>query len=670
MSSVITAADVPLSSVPGLDSFPDSTELATRLSGNPVFVSGLRQAVHSFVNSSVVELPATAAVGNRPNRNINSPDYFWLYDSSGGDTNVEREGFAAPAFANIYRVQSGPDMGLVHVDLSTDPADPGIVTSMPIFHPDYDQPREFPDRYVYTYLINIQVHPIITATSVSEAVELYQRIKLAFPAFTLRFEVNIPKDPHVCPDPCPCINCICDTCPCTIDCGCPECTCTYICNCPPCTCPMSPCTCGGSIVVFAANNPVAFGQLGYVGEHHTGPQVTYNGGAPPDFVHMPVMTANDSHGNMGGDAFRGWVRDQAQNSANASTNALSVPGGATIMRRNDGWISINGGNYQAPPGNGQSLSITGNWPGVTLVGDFTGINVFVRNDVPLTLGSATQAFTVRNTPAAQRSIATNGSVTVNVTDGTTMEHVNIGAHNGAMTFVSHGNPNNVSMGARFISGNHMTGEIRVSGWNAAQIPQFYTHQTVNITMRGVNRTTGAEAAIPMGGLFQSIGGSHMGGVRVYNGGASFDGMFFANSSGTGSLINGNTNIVMPPRFPLNMPAMPRLQRWLEDQIAGANLPCTCNPQVIHSCTPCSGPPACPCPPPCGICIDPCICDTCPCNDCETNCMCCLCPPHVCPPFTPIPFPSSWATMPVQPDLTLSTTDTQLFWGGWEIGLIP
>jgi hypothetical protein len=281
---------------------------------------------------------------------------------------------------------------------------------------------------------------------------------------------------------------------------------------------------------------------------------------------MPIMATEAN-------VFRESIVSNARPSG--STN-VSVPAGGTIVGLGNGQISINGAVQTV-----SNININSNHPGVTLVGDFTGINAFVQNHVTLHLGSATQPFVVNDTSGSGSYIATGGSININVTDGLVMENVSVGALNGGITFDSPGTPGNVSMGATFISQGQMTGTIRASGWNTEQMPQFYGHQQLTMNMIGVG-------GIEMGGLFFSSGGAHMS-VTVNNGGADFDGLFFSNHSGSGSMINGHTNIKMPSRFP-SMPMLERLRHWLVNELGGGSCSCPIPP----SCT-CPPPPGCPCP---------------------------------------------------------------------------
>ncbi|MCL2576967.1 MAG: hypothetical protein FWE27_02805 [Defluviitaleaceae bacterium] len=204
-----------------------------------------------------------------------------------------------------------------------------------------------------------------------------------------------------------------------------------------------------------------------------------------------------------------------------------------------------------------------------LVGDFTGINVYVPNGT-LSLGTSTEAFIVQNDPTGTppipaTNIASSADTTVNVRDGFIAEYVSITSGLGAMTFASHGT-GEVSMGAVFASQGHMTGTIRASSWINDQKPQFIGHQHLDLSLEIQDPISSGE----MGALFHSTGGSHMV-VHVDNGGHPFDGWFFSNTSAMGSSLNGHANLNVPPERP-TMPIMPELNTFLNNLSGGPGGP--------------------------------------------------------------------------------------------------
>lgn len=492
-------------------------DIVAHLMDTDTFPHAVRDAIHTFVVNSLPAgevLPARhAPIAGTVAYTPNSPDFFWLIEGIGTpdtpNTQNPLDEFGSPAFVNLSR----DDAGIAgNSTLLVGIAD--ITALSPVA---FGTPVPVPNGIAQTWRVWVEIEPYITVNSYAGAVELVQGLILPFDPFFVDFVVITPD---------------------------------------------------GDPVVFASveqppgsgiPNLDAWLTVGYPGG------VYYNGGSPPDNVGMPLMQSdlictccNTVH--MGGDSFRNSIRIAAYNPS--------------------GWVTVSGGTIEGRtlPGNVRQVRVgSGAWQTVeyiqitgnaTLIGDFTGINVYAGYNT-LTLGTATTPLVVDNTPANTTNIWGSGHpMTVNVTGGLTLENVRVGT-NAAMNFRSpdatdpnfsnSGSPGSVSMGATFVAGGHIGGEIRVADW-VGGIPQIISHQAIggNIFSNTPLRMTSV-TPIQMGALFKTTNGGNIH-VHIDNGGAAFDGMILGNQSAGGG-ITGNTNMNVPPALP-SMQLMPFLQHWL------------------------------------------------------------------------------------------------------------
>jgi hypothetical protein len=492
------------------------------------FEAGVQTAIHNFLNSSL-NLPAAHNPVNGVVSNTTvstSSPYFWLID--GTDTTTPSEGFGAPAFANIQRAGGGSTVlvgGLSESNITVGvPFDTGLAAPTPGYR---------------IWRVPVTVNPHITINSYSGAVQLTQQLNIAFQPFYVEFyrqSDNPAVFATVDGARWACLGYCSQATSCVTNCNHRSATPIVTLPNPPhlYSCQSQPCN------GLPWLNNMNISNAGLHG-------VRYNGGAPPESQTIPAMAAPASN-----------RRTQVYNNAQSTVGGrYNIPGDvpgvnnaphAIERRASDGRIRVrqtatgSWSDWIAPTGTNFHITSGGTWPaGVTLVGDFSGINIFVQNSAPLTLGGPTNGTTTshfisqNNTGAnpGTRYIATGGPITVNVTNGLVMEHVSVCSTNSNIAFNSPGalvpnapsgissltgSPGIVSMGAEFIATGDINGTISVSGWNSAQIPQFSSHQMVEMRMRSTE-------AVRMGGLFHNLGGNHIR-VGIHNHGAAFDGMFF------------------------------------------------------------------------------------------------------------------------------------------------
>ncbi|MCL2188730.1 MAG: prepilin-type N-terminal cleavage/methylation domain-containing protein [Defluviitaleaceae bacterium] len=184
-----------------------------------------------------------------------------------------------------------------------------------------------------------------------------------------------------------------------------------------------------------------------------------------------------------------------RSAASVGTNVYTISTGTRVVH---------------PPANTNRLVISGD-ANITLVGDFTGINIYATTSGRLTLGTTADAFVTRGSYIF--SMAQSG-LDVHVSSGMTIANSHVAHYHGsAFRFESAPNTGNVSMNALFYSqsSSGITGNITASGWNAGMIPQFFTTNYIHLTLTG---------SANMGGVFYSLAGRTqlvMPGVTHFNG---------------------------------------------------------------------------------------------------------------------------------------------------------
>lgn len=532
-------------------SLPSASIISHLMAPGSAFPDAVRNQARSLIATNIALPPMPASAGVLPVRDALSPGYFWFIE--GNDVNTPRGDFAEPAFANLRRDGSGVYVGFTEANLNA------WLQMTPI-----DTVVDGPNvsgattttTTTRTWRIHVEVSPYIVAISYAGEVELSNRLELPFEPFYIDFEtvqvVTVTQPP-----------------------GTPDTPGT----------PGTPGNSGGGATgnFFHTdpnwanadpNNPVnaawSNSQMGY-------PNVTVNGGAPGGSVPMPQMSGDCPIHGAGFNTFMSGIRSQARGeSPGSSSHSITVPAGATVMRREDGRISTNGGTtWTEIPAGRDGLRITGNYPGVTLVGDFTGLNVYVTNNVTLNLGSATQPFIALNTPGNERAVASSGNVLVNVVDGHATDNVFINSYNGTFRFENPGAANaerRVHMGATFIANNFWNwsgpdNEIRATQWGFPElatadrpipIPQFISHQAVKLNFTAVN------GPFDMGAFIMSASGDSIQ-VTVNNGTSNnrgnFHGMFVGQQNAGINRLQGVANLIQPPLMPRTEHMLPRFSSW-------------------------------------------------------------------------------------------------------------
>jgi hypothetical protein len=545
------------------------TVIANILLGDDLFMQAVRNAVGGFVVDTFgVSLPA-------PHTGVPSDaSDFHYFQHVGTDAfgnpiiDASAEGFITPAYVNFQ--YNGSDLVVgIHSLTATSPQGPQVLPGN-----------------LARFTIGITVEPYIITTSHAGGVVLSERILLPFETFYINFDVE---------------------------------------------------TQDGNDVVFATRGNATFSCLGYCSDHHIvgfcvascshrvsgifpggwggsyscNPSATctgtfwggrhgilYGNGAPPQTVTIPDFTSyastrrDEIRRNSG---HRIGTNQIVLPSAPAYVTVPQVAAAGGIITR-----TSNGNIYLGNDPNNLTLVITGSplqeyvrigaGPPPTLVGDWSGVNIFFENPWggPIQFGSTSAnqpAFRVVNSSSNPRYIYTEQATVINVRGGNTvatgfaMEWVSLHSHT-RVYFHSPGvtglpsqlavpsgvssmaslTPGHVSIGAEFTSNNHIEGVISASIWNPDQRPQFNAHGQVSMSVRTQDNAE-------MGALFYNLNGSTMT-VHVENGGSRFDGLFFGHSSSAGG-INGHANLHMPsPGNPTRLPTMPlflRLQQWLNEQ---------------------------------------------------------------------------------------------------------
>jgi len=195
----------------------------------------------------------------------------------------------------------------------------------------------------------------------------------------------------------------------------------------------------------------------------------------------------------------------------------------------------------------KTIYLSGNNSDYTLVGDFTGIDVYHTGNGALNLGTTTIPIVIRNpekTPYEDSlSYIYANNINVNVVNGTVLENVHIAvAQNRTITFIStpaNGAGSTVRMNAAFYAGDINNSVIAASNWDSNLLPQFYTYRDLTITMTG---------APVMSGVFYAHSNQH---VRVtLTPGTSFNGLFYNRTSQGELVITPGVDIYICPNLPL------------------------------------------------------------------------------------------------------------------------
>jgi len=529
--------------------------LLTDTAGFHDFVRG---EVHDFVENALGSLPIrhdlnlAALRDGTADTTIGNP-LFWLVD--GTNVSEPTEAFGAPAFANLQRVDATDtvELGWPTVGDFVD----GIRVVGPV--------SGWAGSTANQRRFEITVMPYITVNSYAGVTELTERVLVPFAPFYIEFEVNNEIESVFAGEQMATFNCL------------------GFCHNDGAS--FSPHTFSDEFVAAygggspfrscGTNSNSTFCPANFSNPLSTLHQVRFNGTHPPDPIRIDPMNAYFGNYREGY-----WNNARPVSTGGTIPNALfmQIPSNVptfTILGERIGanhfirYGSAAGVATATPIPAPTHLFVSGGGQHTTLIGDFSGINVYVRNNasasfnipnytiagenvnfsnVALTLGTETQPFVVDNTSDETSIFVSWANILVNVSDGFTANRVNIGTQTGDIrirSFVA----GDVVMNARFMAQN-VRGFINASNWSG--IPLFMA--TGQIRMRMLSGNSGADY-VPMGAFFHSTGGDHLS-VGIENGGARFDGYFFSNSS-SGSIIRGNTNLAVPPNPPV-LDMMPEL----------------------------------------------------------------------------------------------------------------
>ncbi|MCL2279020.1 MAG: hypothetical protein FWC20_06385 [Oscillospiraceae bacterium] len=201
---------------------------------------------------------------------------------------------------------------------------------------------------------------------------------------------------------------------------------------------------------------------------------------------------------------------------------------------------------------------------ITLVGDFSGINIQHSGWGSLTLGSDSVPFVSRNPGGSPAYIHSAVPLYIHVSNGMILDNAVIANSAGAnMTFTSanySGTGITATMNAIFYSTSSISGHIAVANWNANTLPQFYTaNELRTLTMTG---------SAHMSGVFYARGLANI----VFPGVTRFSGLIY---SATNDIILGSnltsgetipiTNIDIIPTLPGTGVLDPAVEAYLADR---------------------------------------------------------------------------------------------------------
>ncbi|MCL2047463.1 MAG: hypothetical protein FWG87_01935 [Defluviitaleaceae bacterium] len=448
------------------------------------FQDKIRNAVHDYI-SGAISLPAphsaTPSMGT-------SEVYFWLV---GADETAPMDGFNTPGYANLARVGTGADADKLRVGLA------GVTVTTPA--QDSSHPLNEAGEYE-VWKTSIGIKPYITfesyAGTVSGTQAITQDIIIPFDEFDVYFGFDVTGG-------------------------------------------------NGGASADGAFWGIIPSALTVGGDNKT----KVNGGTNYP-TPLPLNSLTSAIDNLRND-----IRKKAYGS-DTYHMASNVPGPAhtveVVMIDGERRLRINGNgsantmaNTMAVPPNNR-LVIDSPSSGVTLMGDFSGMSIVGQN-IPVFLGSADsnpkpKPFISSNSSNNETFIFTQSNITVNVSDGTTLNNVSVGTTQN-MSFQSHGVPGTVLMNAVFAANTMPDGEIKASEWSTNQLPQFYARGTLQLRMEGKDKDG---KGIAMGGLFANADGAQTQ-IEIDNGGADFNGLFAAPPS-SGSYVRGDTNFISPPKF--------------------------------------------------------------------------------------------------------------------------
>lgn len=175
---------------------------------------------------------------------------------------------------------------------------------------------------------------------------------------------------------------------------------------------------------------------------------------------------------------------------------------------------------------------------ITLVGDFTGVNIRFTGYGTLTLGTGIAPFVVQN-PADEPtfiSYEASNHININVSNGTILENVSLASSGGegirfSSTPVS-GIGNTVRMNALFYSNHTISGTIAAQNWASNLLPQIYSGNEINLTMTG---------STYMSGVFYAHGVPRINLPGV----TRFDGLVYSRDNAI-TITPSNANIAVVP----------------------------------------------------------------------------------------------------------------------------
>jgi len=184
---------------------------------------------------------------------------------------------------------------------------------------------------------------------------------------------------------------------------------------------------------------------------------------------------------------------------------------------------------------------------ITLVGDFSGINIQHSGWGSLTLGSDSVPFVSQNPASSPAHIHSAVPLYIHVSNGMVLDNAVVANAAGAnMTFTStnaSGTGITATMNARFYSTSSISGHIAVANWNPNTLPQFYTANEF--------RTLTVTGSAHMSGVFFARGLANI----VFPGVTRFSGLIY---SATNDIILGS-NLTTVETIPIpNIDIIPTL----------------------------------------------------------------------------------------------------------------